>query len=197
MPAEPSVSLILPAYNEARTIRRALDEATAYFRTTSADYEIFVVADGDDGTREIVAELAKQDPHLRVMGSVERRGKGYAVRQAMMAASKDVVGYADADGKTPIDELAQLLPALRDGYDIAIGSRPADRTQVERPQPAYRRAGSRVFHLLMHAAIGLHDITDTQCGFKFFHRDVARDLFSRQRIDGYMFDVEILHLAAK
>jgi dolichyl-phosphate beta-glucosyltransferase len=87
------------------------------------------------------------------------------------------------------------LPWLGDGYDIVIGSRNVKESSIEVSQPFYRRLGSRAFTVGMHLIVGLRDIRDTQCGFKFFRGDVARDLFGRQRIDGYMFDVEILHLA--
>jgi dolichyl-phosphate beta-glucosyltransferase len=195
MAADPSVSLILPAYNEAQTIRRTLQEATAYLSDRALDYEVLVVAEGDDGTGDIVAELAASNPRLRVLGGRERRGKGHAIRAAVAVAQMEVIGFADADNKTPIDELDKLLPLLKDGYDLAIGSRALDASHVERAQRSYRRLGSKVFRRLMHLATGLHDIPDTQCGFKFFRRDVAKDLFRRQRIDGYMFDVEVLYLA--
>ena len=94
-------------------------------------------------------------------------------------------------------ELDRLLPFFDEGFDLVIGSRGLADSRIERPQPLLRRVGSRAFGLAMHAIIGLRGIRDTQCGFKFFRADVARDLFSRQRIDGYMFDVEVLHLASR
>ena len=193
--AEPSVSLILPAYNEAQTIGRTLAEAQAYFAERGLDHEILLVAEGDDGTREIAADLARSDTSLRVLGSKQRAGKGRAIRQAVALAEKDVIGFADADNKTPISELDKVLPLFVDGCDVVIGSRGLGQSQVERSQRLYRRLGSRAFRLLMHWMIGLHDIPDTQCGFKFFRKSVAKDLFQRQRVDGYMFDVEILYLA--
>jgi dolichyl-phosphate beta-glucosyltransferase len=193
--ADPSVSLILPAYNEARTIGLTLTEAQEYFARRSLDYEILLVAEGDDGTREIAARIAAQNPRLTVLGGKERRGKGRAIRQAVALAGKEVVGFADADNKTPISELDKVLPRFEDGADVVIGSRALSQSRIERSQRLYRRLGSRAFRLLMHALIGLRHIPDTQCGFKFFRREVAKDLFARQRIDGYMFDVEILYLA--
>ena len=113
----------------------------------------------------------------------------------MARARGRIVGFVDADDKTPIEEMDKLLPWLERGFDVVIGSRGLADSQVEVPQAAYRRLGSRAFGLAMHALLGLRDVRDTQCGFKFFGGDVARDLFARQKIDGYMFDVEILHLA--
>jgi len=190
-----SVSLILPAYNEAARIGQTLEEAVRYFESRQMDYEILVAAEGDDGTHEVVAGMAGLNPRLRLMGGKERRGKGQAIRGAVAMAEKTIVGFADADNKTPIDELDKLLPLLEAGYDLVIGSRAMGKSTIERSQPLYRRIGSKGFRVFMHLATGLSHIPDTQCGFKFFQRAVAKDLFARQRIDGYMFDVEILYLA--
>ncbi len=115
----------------------------------------------------------------------------------MARAKGGVVGFVDADYKTPIEEMEKLLPWLERGADVVIGSRGMADSRVEVPQPFYRRIGSRGFGVFMHLTVGLWGIRDTQCGFKFFRGDVARDLFARQRIDGYMFDVEMLYLAGR
>lgn len=154
-----------------------------------------MAADGNDGTREIVAELARAEPDLRLLGTPERRGKGRGVREAVALAQGDVIGYADADGKVPFSELDALLPWLADGFDGAIGTRAHPESRIERRPPWLRRAGSRAFRVLLSAVTGLRGYDDTQCGFKFFRRDAARRLFALQRIDGYMFDVELLILA--
>ena len=193
----PQISLIFPAYNEAKRIANTIAEAKRYFEAHSLRYEIIVSADGDDGTREIVAEMAKTDPTLSVIGNVERKGKGFGIRQAIPLAHGDIVGFADADNKTPIEELDKVIPLFNEQYDIVIGSRAFAESQIERAQPLYRQLGSRSFGIFMHTVIGLRDIVDTQCGFKFFKRQIAQDLFSRQKIDGYMYDVEILYLAEK
>ncbi|MGH7268641.1 MAG: dolichyl-phosphate beta-glucosyltransferase [Candidatus Rokuibacteriota bacterium] len=190
-----SVSLILPAYDEAARIGRTIAEARAYFDARGGDYEIIVCADGTDGTRELAGAMARDGAPVRVLGTAERRGKGLAVRSGVAVAEGDVVGFADADNKTKIDDFDRFAPWLRDGYDVVMGSRALADSRIERPQPWHRRLGSRGFGLFMHAVVGLRDIVDTQCGFKFFQRQVARDLFKRQRVDGYMFDVEVLYLA--
>jgi dolichyl-phosphate beta-glucosyltransferase len=189
------ITLILPAYNELTRVAQTIAEAKAYFEERPWTYEIIVSADGDDGTRELVAGMARSDPTLKVIGGVERRGKGYGVRQGVALALGHIIGFVDADNKTPIDEFDKVEPWLRDGYEVVICSRGLRESQIEEPQPLYRRVGAKGFGLLMHAVVGLHDITDTQCGFKFFQRHAALELFGRQRIDGYMFDVEILYLA--
>ena len=199
MTLNPQISLILPAYNEATRIANTVAQAKSYFEAREFSYEIIVSADGNDGTREIVAKLAQTDPTLCVIGSVERKGKGHGIRQAIPLAQGEIVGFADADNKTPIDELDKVLPLLRGDsgrqYDLVIGSRGMTESKIEKAQPLIRQVGSKGFALFMHLVIGLPDIVDTQCGFKFFKRDIARDLFARQQIDGYMYDFEILFLA--
>jgi len=192
-----TVGLVIPAYNEARGIVRTVDEARAFFRARGYGYDIVVAADGDDGTREAVAALAKTDPGLRVVGGPGRRGKGRGVREGMALVRGDVLGFVDADDKTPISEFAKAEPYLDDGCDVVIGSRTLPDSVIERRQPAYRRLGSRGFAFVMRAMVGLRDITDTQCGFKFFKPAAARELFGLQTVDGYLFDVELLCLAQR
>lgn len=189
------VSLVIPAYNEARRITSTVLEAVNYFAGKGLTCEILVAADGTDGTREAVQELIPAHPFIRVLGSPERRGKGHGIRQAVRLSTGDIVGFSDADNKTPITEFDKLEPLLRSGADVVIGSRALPGARIERAQPLYRQLGSRGFALFMRATVGLTGIGDTQCGFKFFQGDVARDLFRRQQIEGYMFDVEILFLA--
>jgi len=191
------LSVIVPAYNEAQSINRTLDAIQAYLNQQPYCYEIIVSADGDDGTRALVAERAEHDPRISVIGTVARGGKGRGIRNGVALARGNVIGFVDADYKTPIEELAKMLPWLARDYDMVIASRGLDDSRIEVAQPLYRQLGSRAFAIAMHLAIGLWNISDTQCGFKFFRADIARDLFTRQRIDGYMFDVEILHLAER
>jgi dolichyl-phosphate beta-glucosyltransferase len=196
-PVQPYITLIFPAYNEAKGIANTVGEAVEYFRLRGLSYEIIVAADGNDGTREIVAELSQKDSAIKVIGSAHRGGKGLGIRNAVAMAKGRFIGFADADNKTPITEFEKFEPHLVSGVDMVIGSRAMARTVIERPQPWYRRVGSRVFAFGMHSLVGLRGIADTQCGFKFFQPEVAHFLFSRQRIDGYLFDVEILCLALR
>ncbi len=190
-------SLILPAYNEVRSIRQTLSLSRGYLDRKGFAWEIIVAADGDDGTREAAREEAAGDGRVHVMGEPGRHGKGRGIRLAVRQACGSVIGFADADYKTPIEDLDRLMPWLNQGYDLVIGSRGVDGSVIEATPPLVRRIGSRLFAIGMHLVIGLWDIRDTQCGFKVFRGDVARDLFARQRIDGYMFDVEVLYLARK
>jgi glycosyltransferase involved in cell wall biosynthesis len=191
----PAISLVIPAYNEAARIATTVLEAVEYFRDRQLSHEIIVSADGTDGTREAAQQLTAAHPNIRVIGSPQRRGKGNGIRQAVRIATGDLIGFSDADNKTPITEFDKIEPLLRQGTEVVIGSRGLRESRIERAQPLYRRVGSRGFALVMHTVVGLPGIADTQCGFKFFQGRVAHDLFRRQQIDGYMFDVEILFIA--
>jgi dolichyl-phosphate beta-glucosyltransferase len=191
------ISLILPAFNEASRIAGTIGDAVSYFNAQNYKYELIVAADGDDGTREKARELALTNRSIKVIGEPARRGKGRGIREAVAIASGKIIGFADADNKVPIEEYDKLKLWLSDGYEIVIGSRALRDSKIERPQPLYRRIGSKGFGIFMHLVVGLPNVPDTQCGFKFFQGDVARDLFRRQRVDGYMFDVEILAIAQR
>jgi dolichyl-phosphate beta-glucosyltransferase len=192
----PDISLILPAYNEARVIPTTVGEAVRYFDSRSMSYEIIVAADGNDGTREIVRRMAETNPALQAIGREQRSGKGLGIRDAVALAKGAIIGYADADNKVPIDEFDKFRAALAAGADLAIGTRRKGAV-IEKKQPLYRRVGSEGFHWFMQTVVGLPGIQDTQCGFKFFQHAVAKELFRRQKIDGYMFDVEILAIARR
>jgi len=189
------LSVVLPAYNEAGSIRSTLTAMRSFLDAQGYTYEIIVAADGDDATPDIVREIARDWPALQLTAAPGRHGKGHGVRRGMRLASGQIVGFIDADYKTPIDELAGFLPWFEAGYDLVAGSRALQDSKIEVSQPRYRQIGSWAFGKVMHALIGLRHIHDTQCGFKFFTRACAEEIFSRARIDGYMCDVEILCLA--
>ena len=191
------LSIVIPAYNEVGRIQETITDVRQYLATRAFDFEIIVAVDGNDGTADVVRALAMEEPRIRLLDERSRRGKGYAIRRGVGVARGDVIGFIDADNKTPIDDFEIIEPLLREGYQVVIGSRAMAGSRIERRQPWYRRVGSRGFGVIMHAMVGLRDIVDTQCGFKFFTRRAALDLFSRQRIDGYMFDVEVLSLARR
>lgn len=190
------ISLILPAYNEARVIPATIADAVRYFDSRQLTYEVIVAADGADGTREVVRDLARANPALQAIGHDQRCGKGRGIREAVAIAQGRIIGYADADNKVPIEELDKFLPVLAKGIEAAIGTRRGG-AAIERAQPLYRRIGSKGFLYFMQTVVGLPGINDTQCGFKFFQRDAAKELFRRQKIDAYMFDVEILAIARR
>jgi dolichyl-phosphate beta-glucosyltransferase len=196
MRQQPFLSIVVPAFNEAGSIRRTLATMREFLDRQPYTYEVILASDGDDDTPAIATEIAEGWPNLILSLEQGRHGKGYGVRRGVAAASGEIIGFFDADYKTPIEELDKVLPCFEQGFDFAIGSRALAGSRIERPQRLYRRLGSRGFAMLMHAIVGLPDIHDTQCGFKFFTRRAALEIFPRTRIDGYMCDIEILRLAS-
>ena len=192
------LSLILPAFNEERRLSTTLTAIQAYLQSRDYQWEVIVVDDGSSDRTSAVAESYIQlIPTLRLMRNERNRGKGYSIRRGVAEAKGSVIGFMDADYKTPIEEIEKILPWLGNGYEVVIGSRGLQQSKVEVPQPFYRRWGSQLFGAIIHALVGLPDIVDTQCGFKFLARGAALDIFSRQKADGYMFDIEILCLAQR
>src|SRR5438552_6087990 len=145
----------------------------AFLQDQGYAYQVIVAADGNDRTADIVRDVARDWPSLILSALPGRRGKGHGLRRGAALAQGEIIGFLDADYKTPIDELPKLLPWLNEGYDLVIGSRALAESRVEIRQPLYRQIGARVFALGMHAIVGLRDIRDTQCGFKFFNRRAA------------------------
>ncbi|HEY7634514.1 MAG TPA: dolichyl-phosphate beta-glucosyltransferase [Gemmatimonadales bacterium] len=198
MTVHPKISVVVPAYNEERRIERMLLEALAYFRQRNLPAEIVVVDDGSrDHTSGVVGRLSRAWPQLRLIRLAQNHGKGYAVRTGVVNSTGDFVLLADADGATPMVELERLEQALRQGDDVAVGSRaitPEAGVHIERKW--YRHVMGRTFHWLVET-LAVRGIRDTQCGFKLFRGGVAHDLFSRMRMSGFSFDVEVLLMAQR
>jgi dolichyl-phosphate beta-glucosyltransferase len=198
--ALPPFSLVIPAYNEADRIGRNLREALRYLQTTSPESELIVVNDGStDATSEIVREvLAVSGPIAkRLIEHSPNRGKGAAVRQGLLAATKPIGLFSDADFSTPIGETPKLIEPIAAGeLDLAFGSRALDRRLIGHRQPWRREQGGRVFNLIVRATTGL-PFWDTQCGFKAFRLDVFRPILEQAKTEGFGFDVELLYLARK
>jgi len=192
------LSVVIPARDEAERIGPTLQRVIAYLRGQAYTWEVVVV---DDVSRDATAAAAEQfqarEPRLRLLRRSAEPGKGAAVRAGMLAARGQRVLFSDADLSTPIEEVEKLLAAVeREGYDIAIGSRGLPQSDLRVRQPWYREAMGRAFNLMVRA-VALRGFRDTQCGFKLFRGEVLRDLFCRQTINGFAFDVEILFLAIK
>ena len=208
---EQSLTIVLPAYNEEARLGSALDELFGYLHRRGehgrdgrpgaevlpADIHVLVVDDGStDGTAELVRARPEHAAGELELLVVPHGGKGSAVRAGMLAARGDLVVFADADMATPPDELVLLLAALRDA-DAAYGSRiQPDGSDMRRSQPGWRRALGKAFHVLASAWV-VGPIQDTQCGFKGFQREVARDVFARQLVTSIVFDVEIVYLVRR
>jgi len=198
--ARPQLSIVIPAYNEAGRIGPTLDAVLACFRETCIVLEVIVVDDGsEDDTVELVTRYAEaHSGHpVRLVRNGANRGKGYSVRHGVLEAEGEVVLFSDADGSTPFGEAGKLLSALADGQaDVAIGSRAMAASDLARPQPWGRRVMGWVFRNLVRLIV-VRGFQDTQCGFKAFRREVARDVFGRQTLDGFAFDVEVLFLTRR
>ena len=214
---ERSLTIVLPAYNEEARLGSALDELFAYLAhpgasesggasesadaTTTRSFppvvEVLVVDDGStDGTAALVRDRTEAVAGGLELLSVPHGGKGAAVRAGMLAARGDIVLFADADMATPPGEIGPLLAALETA-DAAYGSRiQPDGSDMRASQPRWRRALGRAFHALASLWV-VGSVRDTQCGFKGFHREVARDVFSRQRITSIAFDVEVIFLVRR
>lgn len=188
------LSVVVPAYNEEARIGPSLDSLLAYFARQPYRWELIVVDDGSrDGTAQIVTERISGVANARLISYSPNRGKGAAIRTGVLASQGAQVLFCDADLSTPIGELERLLPLLEAGNDIVIGSRAAQGASAT--APAWRRFGGLVFRVFRNAVVGFSEFVDSQCGFKLFRGDVARRLFAIQRIDRFMFDIEVLYLA--
>lgn len=191
------LSLIIPCYDEEKLIEDTLDTVTAYLAKSGYSHEIIVVDDGSrDNTVGIVERFAEKHPVVKLLENGRNRGKGFSVRTGVLRASGELVCFSDADLSTPIEELEKLQHWLRRGFDVAIGSRSLKDSEVELHQPWWREMMGRTFNLFVRI-MAVSGIKDTQCGFKCFRGPVAAELFSRQVLDGFSFDVESLFLARK
>ena len=202
------MTIVLPAYNEAKRISPALDELFAYLDAPPVEgvhprIDVLIVDDGStDGTAELVRgrpEAARpadgDDASLAVLPA-RHAGKGSAVKAGMLAAQGEIVVFADSDMATPPEELPKLVEAL-ESADVALGSRiQPDGSDMRATQPRYRRFLGAVFHTLASLWV-VGDVKDTQCGFKGFTREAAQDLFKRQKVTSIVFDVELIHLARR
>ncbi|AFL87258.1 glycosyl transferase [Terriglobus roseus DSM 18391] len=191
------VSIIIPAYNERERIGQTLERILECVERRKWNAEVLVVDDGStDGTLEIVDGFMERDSRVNLLRNPSNRGKGYSVRNGLLQALGDVVMFTDADLSAPIEEAELLFDAIRDGADVAIGSRWLDRQRQTTHQPLYRRFFGRCFNAVTRVVMGL-PYADTQCGFKAFRRPAAQIIFRLQRIERWGFDPEILFIARR
>jgi len=195
-----SVSIIIPAYNEAERLPLTLRATADYFEARPEPFELLVVDDGStDGTAQVVADFARQRPTLSIqcLGYGGNRGKGYAVRFGMLRANGDLRLFCDADLATPAEEYEIVRAAMeREGAPVGIGSRPLRASNLLVHQPWYREWLGRGFNKAVQV-LAVPGVADTQCGFKVFTAEAATDVFSRCRLDGFAFDSEALFVARR
>ena len=190
-------SIVIPAYNERARIGKTLTEVLRVVQERDWQAEILVVNDGStDDTAEIVQAFASTHSNLRLIENPGNRGKGYSVRNGMLQAAGSIVMFTDADLSSPMDEAERLFAAIREGVDVAIGSRWLDRGRQTIHQPLYRQFFGRCFNAVTRLVMAL-PFADTQCGFKAFTHASAQTIFQLQRIERWGFDPEILFIALK
>jgi dolichyl-phosphate beta-glucosyltransferase len=197
----PELSLVIPAFDESRRIPATLVAVRAYLERQPFPAEVIVVDDGSrDGTAEVVRRSARRFPPrvpVRVVQHARRLGKGAAVRSGCLAARGRFVAYTDADLAVPIEEVGRVLDAVREGCDIAIGTRiQPDGSDMRASQPLARRLGGTSF-TAVRRRFAAPEIVDTQCPLKVFRAEVVPHLFRAQRLRGWSFDAEILYLAER
>jgi dolichyl-phosphate beta-glucosyltransferase len=192
-----TLSIVIPVFNEERRLHKLLAALQADANRVASSLElelveVIAVEDGStDRSAELLADYAGLPERFRVIRFPRNRGKGAAVRDGMLAARGELALMTDADLSTPLDELGLLLTAVREGADVAIGSRALDRTKVLVHQPIYRELMGRAFNRLLRRITRL-PWRDTQCGFKLFRLETAIRLFELQRVEGFAFDAELL-----
>jgi dolichyl-phosphate beta-glucosyltransferase len=195
--AQPYLSIIIPAYNEAERIPKTILDMDKRLAHAPYTYEIIVVNDGSkDNTAEVVRNLSKIAKNLRLIDVEKNRGKGATVKQGMLEAEGVIHLFTDADNSTPIDQFDQMIPLFKEGVSVVIGSRAAHGAKLDPPEPLYRQLIGKSLNVLIQLFL-VPGIWDTQCGFKAFTAESARKVFILSRVGGWGFDMELLALARK
>jgi len=189
----PLLSIVIPAYNEEARLPESLKEIDDFVQAQSYGVEVIVVDNNStDATQEVARAAAAERPYVRVLFEPVQ-GKGAAVKTGMLAAAGEYLFICDADLSMPIEEVSRFVPPALNGHDVAIASREAPGAH-RIGEPEYRHLMGRVFNFIVRT-LALPKIQDSQCGFKVFRREVAREVFPLQTINGWGFDVEVLFIA--
>ena len=193
--AEPYLSIVIPAYNEASRIGKTLEEVRCYMASKPFASELILVDDGSsDGTPDLFRDLQSRCPDVRIFRNEPNRGKGFSVRRGILEARGELILFTDADLSAPIEEADKLIDSLNSaGADSAVGSRALNRELIGVRQPWRRELAGRCFNLFVRVFTGLN-IRDTQCGLKMFRRATTRRAFELQRVERFGFDPEVLFL---
>jgi dolichyl-phosphate beta-glucosyltransferase len=195
----PYLSIVVPAYQEARRLPPTIAALGEFFREFTRAYEVLIVVErSTDGTLEIASGLAGQQAHFQVIDNGPQRGKGHAVRSGMQRARGEIVFYMDADLSVPLAEVWAFLQRFeeRPEVDVLVGNRQHARSRITRRQSVLRESMGKLFNRILQS-LALVALRDTQCGFKAFRQGACREIFARQTIEGFAFDVEVLLLAER
>ena len=189
------LSVIIPAFNEENRIGSSLTKIYEYLKKRAYDFEIIVVDDGSkDKTLNLLSEYSQNIPNLIVLKNESNVGKGFSVKKGLLKSRGEIILFTDADMSTPIEEIDKLIHWLKNGYQIAIGSRDLPESQVKRHQTWYRELMGKIFNKIIRLILNL-DYHDTQCGFKCFRNNAASEIFKSMKLCGFSFDVEMLFIA--
>lgn len=194
---KPFLSIVIPAYNEAGRLPDSLRRIIEFSDRFAFSFEILVVVEkSKDETLELARKAVATQPNFHIIDNEVQRGKGYAVRAGMLKAAGEYVFYMDADLSVPLEEVLFFLDYFRvhPKVDVLIGNREHAQSRILKNKPALRQRMSRMFNRILQS-LSLLDVHDTQCGFKAFRARAAREIFSRQQLNGFAFDVELLLLA--
>ncbi len=188
------ISIVIPAYNEEPIIENTVRAVTDYFREKELNFEIIVVDDGSkDNTWLKLEKLKIEIPALKIIRHETNLGKGRSVKDGILSAEGELILFTDADLSAPLTNLNRMEEEIKKGYSIVVGSRYVKGAVIKK-RPLIRQILGKGFNILLKL-LRLTDIKDTQCGFKLFKKEAAKDIFSEAKIYGYAFDVEILYLA--
>jgi dolichyl-phosphate beta-glucosyltransferase len=185
------LSVVIPAYNEEKHIRSAIEAILAYGRTNRLNLEIIVV---DDGSGDHTATIVKEFPTVRLIANEKNHGKGFSVRTGLLSANKENILFLDADLSTPITEFDKFIPVIKN-YDCIIGSRQLNDSHIIKRQPFWREFLGRAGNVLIRRLTGIK-VTDTQCGFKLINKSL-QPIIAKMTINRWGFDVEMLYLFNK
>jgi dolichyl-phosphate beta-glucosyltransferase len=197
MTSDVRLSVVVPAFNEEERLPATLARIRGYLEERAIASEIIVVDDGSsDRTARAAAEALRGRPNDLVLRLAKNRGKGRAVREGVLASKGRFVLYTDADLSTPIGDIEKFFPVMEGGADVVIGSRAHPQAEIQVHQNPLREFLGKTFNVFVRALI-LQGFRDTQCGFKLFRGDAAREVFRLVRTDGFSFDVEALFIARR
>ena len=193
MSKTPKLSIVIPAYNEEKRIRKTLIKYHNHFSEKYGDdFEMIIVTDGcKDKTPDIVREFSQKFQNIKHLSFARRLGKGGSIIQGFKVARGELIGFVDADGGAEPEEFDKLIKAT-EFVDGAIGSRWLNRSLVRREEPFYREIGSRIFYVLARALFGLK-YQDTQCGAKVFRKHAIKDVVNEIYLTGFTFDLDLLY----